>query len=79
MRPGARLLIYELIVVPQGNAWSQDRLSDIEMMAMLPGRERTRSEFETLLAAAGLQLHRLIATSAAEWIIEAELATPPRD
>ncbi|HZZ65881.1 MAG TPA: methyltransferase [Candidatus Baltobacteraceae bacterium] len=79
MRPGARLLIYELIVVPEGNAWSQDRLSDIEMMAMLPGRERTRSEFATLLTSAGLQVRRVISTSAAESIIEATLATPLRD
>lgn len=79
MRSDARLLIYELIVEPEGNAWSQDRLSDIEMMAMLPGRERTRNEFAALLTRAGLTLCRVIPTAAAESIIEARVASPPRD
>ena len=70
MTPSARLLIYEIVASPPNNRWSQDRISDLEMMAMLPGRERTRKEFEVLLAGQGLRITRVVRTAAAESIIE---------
>lgn len=66
----ARVLVYELLAFPPNNRWSQDRITDLEMMAMLPGRERTREEFEALFAAAGFRLNRAIATGAPESILE---------
>ncbi len=66
----SRLLIYELVASPFGNDWSLDRVSDLEMMTMLPGRERTREEFGQLVSRARLRLERLIATSAPEVVIE---------
>jgi hypothetical protein len=71
MTPHARLLVYEIVAQPPNNWWTQDRLADLEMLAMLPGRERTREEFESLFARAGLRLERVIATGAAESLLEA--------
>ncbi len=67
----SRLLVYELIAPSTNNAWSQDRLTDLEMMAMLPGRERTRKEFDALLQRSGLRVRRVLPTAAAECIVEA--------
>jgi hypothetical protein len=40
------------------------------MLAILPGRERTRDEFDALFTRAGFRLHRVIATGAPESILE---------
>jgi O-methyltransferase domain len=73
MRIDSRLLIYEIVAAAPSNEWSQDRITDLEMLAMLSGRERTREEFASLLAASGLRLSRIISTASAESIIEAIL------
>jgi competence protein ComEC len=60
------------VVAPEpNNLWSQDRITDLEMMAMLPGRERTRDEFAALFEHAGLRLTRVVGAAAAESILEA--------
>ena len=46
-------------------------LSDIMMMLLAGGRERTEEEFKTLLAEAGLRLNRLVPTAGLPSIIEA--------
>lgn len=74
MAAPSRLLVHEIVVAEGGNEWSQDRLTDLEMMTMLPGRERTRAEFDSLFQQCGLQLKRVIATAAAESVIEVALA-----
>jgi len=79
MQPDARLLIYEIVAAPPNNHWSQDRITDLEMMAMLSGRERTRDEFDALLSRSGLRLVRIISTAAAESIVEARPETAPLD
>jgi hypothetical protein len=71
MPAAARLLVYEVVVAPPNAAWSKDRISDLEMMAMLSGRERTREDFSSLLARSGLRLRRILRTAAPESIIEA--------
>jgi hypothetical protein len=65
-----RVLVYEIVAAPPNNRWSQDRLQDLEMLAILPGRERTRDEFDALFTRAGFRLHRVIATGAPESILE---------
>jgi hypothetical protein len=50
-----RLFIVEM-VVPTGDEWHPSKLSDIGMMALTGGRERTEDEFGKLLAAAGYSL-----------------------
>lgn len=79
MSPRSRVLVYEIAASPPNNWWTQDRLSDLEMLAMLPGRERTREEFAALFKLAGLRLTRVIATAAPESILEArqEIAQTP--
>lgn len=71
MPQNARVLVYEIVAQPPNNWWTQDRISDLEMLAMLPGRERTREEFESLFERAGLRLNRIIPAAAPESILEA--------
>lgn len=68
-----RMLVYEIVAPPPSNWWTQDRITDLEMLAMLPGRERTREEFAALFERAGLQLNRIIPTGAPESILEVKL------
>lgn len=77
MPSNARVLIYEIVAPPPNNWWSQDRITDLEMLAMLSGRERTRAEFAALLERAGLRLNRVIATGAPESILEAVPSVSP--
>jgi hypothetical protein len=77
MPDDARVLIYELLVQPPSNVWSQDRVSDLEMMAMLGGRERGIDEFAALAAAAGLRVARVIAARTSEAVIECVPAGSP--
>lgn len=71
MPPEARVLAIEIVLERARNVWSQDKISDLEMLATLTGRERTREEFSVLFERSGLRLERVIATSAAESILEA--------
>jgi hypothetical protein len=65
-----RVLVYEVLAQAPNNWWTQDRITDLEMLAMLPGRERTREEYEMLFRRAGLRLSRIIPTGAPESILE---------
>ncbi len=65
----SRLLIIEL-VLQDGNP-SGFGSSDISMLVLAGGAERTASEFETLLGKAGLQITRVIPTTTSASIIEA--------
>lgn len=51
-REDARLLIVDALLTGPG-AWDLGKLTDIEMMAVLGGRERDREEWNRLAAAAG--------------------------
>jgi hypothetical protein len=75
MPADARVLVYEVVAAPPNNRWSQDRIQDLEMLAILPGRERTRKEYKTLFERSNLRLARIIPTAAAESIIEAAAAS----
>lgn len=70
MARDGRLLIIETIV-PETNSVSFSKLLDINMMVMTYGRERTQSEFCTLLKGANLKVTRIIRTLAPQSIIEA--------
>ncbi|MBV9281724.1 MAG: NUDIX domain-containing protein [Chloroflexi bacterium] len=69
MKPGGRVLVVEQ-VVPEWDQWSSIKFGDLEMLVLVHGRERTESEFRSLLEAARLQLHRIIPTSSPHRIIE---------
>jgi SAM-dependent methyltransferase len=71
MRPHARLLIAER-TVPIGNAPSEAKLFDINMLTIVGGRERTYDEYRRLLERAGFAVVREIATTSPLSLIEAQ-------
>jgi hypothetical protein len=68
--PLGKVLIIE-IVVPQSDEPSIAKLSDIEMLVVTGGRERTLGEYGALLARAGLRHARIYETRSPFTIIEA--------
>lgn len=70
MSTHAKLLIVEM-VVPEGNEPHFSKLMDLGMLVLPGGVERTRAEYHTLLAAAGLRLDHIIPTQPPLSIIEA--------
>ena len=68
--PNARVLVIETILTDDpGPAWS--KIMDVVMLWIAGGRQRTRSEHEQLLNAAGFRLERVIPTMADVSILEA--------
>jgi C-methyltransferase len=61
-------------VIPAPNEPSLHKLIDIEMFAVLTGRERTADEFSALLASAGLRMTRVVRCMGMNQIIEAVIA-----
>jgi hypothetical protein len=72
MTPTSRLLIIEL-VLREGNAPGFGS-SDMVMMALTGGAERTAREFASLLARAGLTMTRVLPTTTSASIVEAQSA-----
>jgi hypothetical protein len=70
MTAEGRVLIVEAVLQP-GVATSFAKFVDLNMLVMTGGRERTESEYRTLLEAAGLKLTRVIPTQTEMSIIEA--------
>jgi hypothetical protein len=71
MSPRARLLIAERIV-PAGDAPSEAKLFDINMLVILGGKERTEEEYRELLARAEFALVQMIPTKSPLSLIEAQ-------
>jgi hypothetical protein len=69
MKPSARLLLVES-VIPSGPEPAHAKLLDIEVLVALGGKERTERQYSELLAAAGLEMRRVLTTSAGIQIIE---------
>ncbi|MEI5102910.1 methyltransferase [Streptomyces sp. PmtG] len=59
LAPGGRIVVCELIV-PETSEAHPARWSDLGMLVLLGGRERTLSEFDKLFAAAGLVRGRVL-------------------
>ena len=70
MTPGGRIAIVEM-VIPDDRSSTPAQLMDVNMLAILPGRERTQAEYTALLADAGLRFERLVATHSPFQILEA--------
>ena len=70
MADTTRVLVVEK-VIPPGNAPFPGKLTDITMLLVAGGRERTAKEYETLLTGAGLALTRIVPTSSPASVIEA--------
>jgi hypothetical protein len=73
MSPHGRLVAVEM-VIPDDHRPSPAYLLDLDMLVLVPGRERTRREYAALLAGAGLRLDRIVDTITPFQIIEASRA-----
>jgi hypothetical protein len=74
MPPGARLLIMERRLAERAEPGpaAEVFLTDLGMLVMTGGRERTEAEFIELLSSAGFKHRRTLATSSPLWVFEAE-------
>ena len=71
LAPDGRLLLVELVREPGVDTDPGQALMDLMMLALVPGRERTRTEFESLLVGAGFELLDVVSTAGGSAIIEA--------
>ena len=70
MTPRGRVAIVEM-VIPDDRSATPAQLMDVNMLAILPGRERTQAEYTALLSDAGLRFERLVPTHSPFQILEA--------
>jgi hypothetical protein len=70
MNPGGRVVVVEM-VVPQDGSPSMAQMMDLNMLVLLPGRERTELEFAAVFEAAGLSRPVLTTTHSPFLLIEA--------
>jgi hypothetical protein len=70
MAPGGRVVVVDT-VVPPGNEPHPSKLSDLAMMIVFDGKERSEAELEALFAEADLKLSRVIPTPGSVSIVEA--------
>jgi hypothetical protein len=73
MPDSARLLIID-IVAPPGGVRHPSTISDMLMMAVFEGRERTEEQLAALLSTAGLKISRVLPTPSAMSVTEAVVA-----
>jgi SAM-dependent methyltransferase len=73
LRTRGRVVLIERMMPEDGGA-SQMSLADLNMLVLLPGRERTEREYAALIARAGLRLDRVIAIASPVSVIEASAA-----
>jgi SAM-dependent methyltransferase len=77
MTPNGRVLIVQLLMPEQGEGGARERLfeaavSDLNMLVLTGGRERTEGEYRTLLGRAGFRLARVVPSRALVSLIEGE-------
>lgn len=73
MGPKSRLLIVEM-VLPERNVFHPGKMTDMVMLAIPGGQERTEAEYRELLGKAGFRLERVVGTDSAASVVEAFLA-----
>ena len=61
MKPSARLILLEC-VIPDTPAFDMGKWMDVNMLAMVGGRERTAAEYGELYAKAGFELEQIVPT-----------------
>ena len=69
IKPEGRLLLLEF-VMPIGNEPSMSKFSDLDMLVVAGGRERTEIEYRDLFANAGFTLTAVYPTASAQCVIE---------
>ena len=70
MTPDGRIAIVEMIVGETSNP-GPAALMDMNMLALVPGQERSLGEYDTLLSAAGLRRTAVTSTASGQSVIEA--------
>ncbi|UFJ40741.1 acetylserotonin O-methyltransferase [Brevibacillus humidisoli] len=70
MSAGANLLLVEQVLLPDSES-TQAKWTDLEMLVMVGGKERTEQEFRSLLSTAGFVCRQLIPISGGVAIIQA--------
>jgi SAM-dependent methyltransferase len=73
LKPNGRVVVIERLI-PEENRPSEAALVDVNMLVLLPGRERTLHEYASLFSRAGLRLHRVTETALQFNVIEASAA-----
>ena len=73
MTPGGRITVVEMIVGELSDP-GPAALMDVNMLAAVPGQERSLTEYDALLSAAGLRRTAVLPTSSAQSVIEAVAA-----
>lgn len=74
--PSSKLLIQELVIPDHGERGYYGPHSDMNMMALVAGAERTEQQWHTMLNEVGLQIEKIwTAGPASESVIEASLKT----
>jgi SAM-dependent methyltransferase len=81
MAPGGRVLIVQLLMPEAGGGAAREQLfeaavSDLNMLVLTGGRERTEGEYRTLLGRAGFRLSRVVPSQALVSLIEGERIEP---
>jgi hypothetical protein len=74
MKPDARLLLVERVIPAVGPTPLDTIITDVAMLLVTGGRERTESEYRALLQAAGMRITRVVPTTTSAAIVEAALA-----
>jgi hypothetical protein len=70
MGPKSKLLIVEM-VLPEGNVFHPGKVTDMVMLAIPGGEERTVEAYRILLEKAGFVMKRVVATDSAVSVVEA--------
>jgi len=71
MTRNAKLYVLEMVVSSVGTDDPVVPMQDLNMLAVLHGRERSLAEFDRLFDQAGLKRIAAIATNSPMWVIEA--------
>ena len=72
LRPKGRVVLVER-VLPESDCGSEASLADLNMLVLLPGRERTQREYADLISRAGLRLDGVTDTTSSISVIEASV------
>jgi hypothetical protein len=78
MTPGGRIAVIEMIVGELSDP-RPAALMDMNMLAAVPGQERSLAQYDALLSAAGLRRIAVRPTSSAQSVIEAVAAWPTQE
>lgn len=71
MAPGGKVAVVEMVIGGHGDPPGPAPFLDLNMMVLLPGRERTVAEFAALFESAGLRLGRVVPTASPMVLLEA--------